>query len=793
MKNKLPNLLKAESPEDYAARANEGILLAHPIKINGQDKRPDNGISYHSTIKDFDHQKDHPHSIHELAQHLPLNPPDAKNTQIEPGQFKDRFGKDVYVLKLKGNSADRLKEHNGKFAHMGFPSTTEWTPHISLDQNTWQNIKNSGARTAHEAGIEFGDAVLKHGPKVIKTYRHKPDTTEPTVPDESDFTAKANIPVTKSESNEIELKKDQGRITFPKLGTSSRPDQEVANVATERQGNIVGRSWTNKVMPQISSEHKTKVSNAVSNKALSPKSAGTTMVNNAGKGSTPSINLDAHKNSAPNRNPQINKEHEAFHHTMNQVRYKHGDEKGNHVLDTLMSHIHPEDVKHISQSLKNRGYSDSGKNPLSNQQWKEEIVNHVRDAVHDKTSRNLLPKESHQRLKNSWQNMRNSAKDIAANKFVVKSEEILGQNPLMKPFVSEAQRRWGHTAAGEEALGGEAGVHEWDEATKGKKLPEKVAKAEDKLPSTERIRSVEAKVVPNKPIGWGGSKEHSKNKIIGKAPSGNNIYDSHDHPEHKNLTHEDHAYAAGLHAGHQDRLIGSPNPEEKRAKKNVRLDAIEGHARNYSGHMRRYSEKNKDWKLGQPSPEKPKEFEWGKEDAHKKAHSPYIPTQKSESSISKAEKPLEKGALKNAAVAGAMLIGSHANAASGHLHQFVTGLSKLPGVKAESVFTPHKAGTQDGQGQYRVKVGNYTINGHHNSMGGNNTHHTTMYGPKNPTSQDKADEGKAQFLRNKLTTTGQQLLDKSESLSKALALSGDSLKKYIEDNKELRTLFSDKK
>jgi hypothetical protein len=52
------------------------------------------------------------------------------------------------------------------------------------------------------------------------------------------------------------------------------------------------------------------------------------------------------------------------------------------------------------------------------------------------------------------------------------------EEPLMKPYTSEAQRRWAHTDAGKEALGGEAGVHEWDEATKGKKLPERVKKAE---------------------------------------------------------------------------------------------------------------------------------------------------------------------------------------------------------------------------------------------------------------------------------------------------------------------------
>ncbi len=42
------------------------------------------------------------------------------------------------------------------------------------------------------------------------------------------------------------------------------------------------------------------------------------------------------------------------------------------------------------------------------------------------------------------------------------------------PFVSGAQRRWGHTKEGTEALGGPEKVAEWDASTKGKKLPEKV-------------------------------------------------------------------------------------------------------------------------------------------------------------------------------------------------------------------------------------------------------------------------------------------------------------------------------
>ncbi len=40
------------------------------------------------------------------------------------------------------------------------------------------------------------------------------------------------------------------------------------------------------------------------------------------------------------------------------------------------------------------------------------------------------------------------------------------------PWVSEAQRRWGNSPAGHKALG-DAGVDEWNQASKGKDLPMK--------------------------------------------------------------------------------------------------------------------------------------------------------------------------------------------------------------------------------------------------------------------------------------------------------------------------------
>jgi hypothetical protein len=44
------------------------------------------------------------------------------------------------------------------------------------------------------------------------------------------------------------------------------------------------------------------------------------------------------------------------------------------------------------------------------------------------------------------------------------------------PYESEAQRRWANSPSGHEALG-DAGVNEWNKASKGKKLPEKVSRS----------------------------------------------------------------------------------------------------------------------------------------------------------------------------------------------------------------------------------------------------------------------------------------------------------------------------
>lgn len=164
-------LLKAEDPEAYKKLAEKGIMVGFPVKVRGKTHRADNGIGYHSTVKFFNPDKDTPEAIHDVARKLSLHPPDPKETRIEPSVFKDRMGNDVYVLKLHGSHADSIKEHHKKFSHLGYPATYEYQPHVSVDKKTWDEIVESKAQTAHEAGIEFGHAELKQGHNTLATYK----------------------------------------------------------------------------------------------------------------------------------------------------------------------------------------------------------------------------------------------------------------------------------------------------------------------------------------------------------------------------------------------------------------------------------------------------------------------------------------------------------------------------------------------------------------------------------------------------------------------------------------------
>jgi len=185
------SLKKAEDPVAYAKTASTGFILAHPVKINGESHRKDNGIDYHSTVKFFDKEKDNHDDAHKTASQLDLTPPDPKETHIGTNVIKDRMGNDVYAITLHGKHADKLKENHKKFDHMGHKENYDWNAHISVPKAVHDEIKASGHKTAHEAGIEFGPAQLKRGKEVIHTYKLK----EPMKKSEGDAPSTVKPPV----------------------------------------------------------------------------------------------------------------------------------------------------------------------------------------------------------------------------------------------------------------------------------------------------------------------------------------------------------------------------------------------------------------------------------------------------------------------------------------------------------------------------------------------------------------------------------------------------------------------
>jgi hypothetical protein len=60
------------------------------------------------------------------------------------------------------------------------------------------------------------------------------------------------------------------------------------------------------------------------------------------------------------------------------------------------------------------------------------------------------------------------------------------------PWLSRQQQRWGHTPSGLKALGGPAKVAEWDQASRGMKLP--------RIAAPRKPRSLKMKMVPLKSL-----------------------------------------------------------------------------------------------------------------------------------------------------------------------------------------------------------------------------------------------------------------------------------------------------
>ncbi len=167
------HLIKGQDEETYKKYARNGMDLIYPVTIQGQTHRPDIGIRYHNSIKVFDTDKDNKEHAHERASKLDLSPPDPKEVGIEPTTLTGQGGYKMHVLRMHGPHAEKIQQQNETFDGMGKPQNYVFHPHITVDEKTWHKVKNSGAKTAHDAGIQFHNAELRHGPAIVNTYHPK--------------------------------------------------------------------------------------------------------------------------------------------------------------------------------------------------------------------------------------------------------------------------------------------------------------------------------------------------------------------------------------------------------------------------------------------------------------------------------------------------------------------------------------------------------------------------------------------------------------------------------------------
>lgn len=159
--------------DGYKKLVSNGLALLHPVSVNGKTMSED-GIPFHTTIKAFDKDKDSAKNAHGIAQKMKISCPDPKKVNIVPKVFKDRHGDDVHVLAMFGDDADNIIDQYSKFDGMGWPARPEgYRPHITVDKSTYDKAVKTGAKTAADLGITFGEAELRSGLNTLFKYPHK--------------------------------------------------------------------------------------------------------------------------------------------------------------------------------------------------------------------------------------------------------------------------------------------------------------------------------------------------------------------------------------------------------------------------------------------------------------------------------------------------------------------------------------------------------------------------------------------------------------------------------------------
>jgi hypothetical protein len=415
MKNIHPSYLqKNEDLAMYRKMAAEGADLMHTVSVKGRTHRPDINIPYHTTIKLFNPEKDSPKQIHEVASKLNMTPPNPANVGIEPATLKGRNGNTMHVLKLHGPHAEEIKEHHKKFAHMGHPEKYEFHPHITVDEALYNHAIHSGAKTAADLGITFGNAELHHKDKVVASYKPKA----------------AGQPGQETPADD-KLNKSQPSHTFSGLKkVPTRSETNVQTITTPADKELFARKVSN------ANTSSARRSNLVTQK-LPPKgvrsnqikeSIGTQLADNSGGisfqgGARPSQYKPKAAVLTGNALPDFESEpkpygergksrrlrsekdmihgaiehHEAFHNTMRNIEKHFGEENASNVINGMLSKFDPETreaLEHFQSTDQKHGglnqideKTGKGIYDRNNPRFNEELLATSRDILTDKGKR----------------------------------------------------------------------------------------------------------------------------------------------------------------------------------------------------------------------------------------------------------------------------------------------------------------------------------------------------------------------------------------------------------------------
>lgn len=155
--------------DDYAKKASTGLILLHPISINGKTHR-ENGIPMHMTVKFFgDNTQVDPTEVEKHLENfsIPQNV-DVNKMLFMPHTLSTPAGTHHVLLAYGApHHVDQIRKGSEKYG----PYVKNFLPHISVDKADWDKFAKMGPMlTADKIGIQIHPAELKSGNQVLKRY-----------------------------------------------------------------------------------------------------------------------------------------------------------------------------------------------------------------------------------------------------------------------------------------------------------------------------------------------------------------------------------------------------------------------------------------------------------------------------------------------------------------------------------------------------------------------------------------------------------------------------------------------